>query len=88
MVLLQPACAVDAMRESPAPIRQNGFQQALSRAVSRPSFLPAPAFALRAVLGTFAEEVLSSKRVMPAKLSEAGFQWQYGELAEAIQASV
>lgn len=73
---------------APAPIRQNDFQQALSRAVSRPSFLPAPAFALRAVLGTFAEEVLSSKRVVPAKLSEAGFQWQYGELAEAIRASV
>lgn len=73
---------------APVPIRQADFQHTLSRAVSRPSFMPAPAFALRAVLGTFAEEVLSSKRVVPAKLSEAGFTWQYGELAEAIHASV
>ena len=73
---------------APQPVRQAEFQQTLSRAVNRPSFMPAPAFALRAVLGTFAEEVLSSKRVLPKRLTEAGFEWQLSELEDAIRAAI
>ena len=69
---------------APEPVRQADFQRALSRALSRPSFMPAPAFALRMVLGTFAQEVLSSKRVMPSVLTEAGFTWKWADLDAAI----
>ena len=36
------------------------------------------------VLGTFAQEVLSSKRVMPSVLTEAGFTWKLADLDAAI----
>ena len=69
---------------APEPVRQADFQRALSRALGRPSFMPAPAFALRVVLGTFAQEVLSSKRVIPRVLTEAGFEWKWADLDAAI----
>ena len=69
---------------APEPVRQADFQRTLSRALNRPSFMPAPAFALRMVLGTFAQEVLSSKRVMPSVLTEAGFSWKWADLDAAI----
>ena len=57
---------------------------ALGVALGAPSVLPAPAFALRLVLGTFAEEVLSSKRVHPAALLEAGYQHVHPGLGAAL----
>lgn len=69
---------------APEPIRQAAFQKALGRALNRPSFMPAPAFALRMVLGTFAQEVLSSKRVIPRVLTDAGFEWKWADLDAAL----
>jgi len=69
---------------APDPIRQAAFQKALGRALNRPSFMPAPAFALRMVLGTFAQEVLSSKRVLPKVLTDAGFVWKWADLDAAL----
>jgi uncharacterized protein (TIGR01777 family) len=69
---------------APAPVRQRDFAAALGVALGAPSVLPAPAFALRLVLGTFAEEVLSSKRVHPAALLEAGYQHVHPGLGAAL----
>ena len=73
---------------APEPIRQAKFQKTLGKIVGRPSFMPAPAFAVRAILGTFAQEVLSSKRVVPSKLKEAGFTWELDDLQDALKASL
>jgi uncharacterized protein (TIGR01777 family) len=73
---------------APTPIRQSEFQRTLGRVLSRPAFLPAPAFVLRLILGTFAEEVLASKRVVPTALSEAGFTWAVPNLEDALARSV
>ncbi len=70
---------------SPEPIRQVDFNRVLCRVVNRPSFVPAPAFALRLILGTFATEVLGSKRVIPVVLSSTGFTWSHSDLEEAIR---
>ncbi len=73
---------------SPNPIRQHDFQRVLSRVLSRPSFMPAPSFALKMVLGTFAQEVLSSKRVIPAKLKNAGYQFSEVELEDVLRVAL
>ena len=65
---------------SPNPIRQADFQKELCRALHRPAWMPAPAFAVRLLLGRFADEVLSSKRVEPKALKNAGFAWSQPEL--------
>ena len=69
---------------SPNPVRNRDFAKALGRALSRPAFLPAPAFALRLVLGEFAEVVLTGQKVLPAKLLAAGFQFLFPTIDQAL----
>lgn len=75
---------------SPNPVPNRGFVSALGRAMSRPAILPAPAFALKAILGgEFAEQVLlASQRVVPTVLEQSGFEFVDGELDSALDAVV
>jgi uncharacterized protein len=47
-----------------------------------------PAPALRLALGEFAESVLGSRRMVPAKLLESGFTFAFPGIDEAIQAGL
>jgi len=70
---------------APEPVRNTDFTKALGTAVHRPAVLPAPAFALRLALGGFADEsALVSQRVLPARLTEAGFGFGHRELGGAL----
>lgn len=71
---------------SPNPVRNWDFAKALGRALGRPSFLTAPAFMLRLVLGELSEAVLTSQRMMPGKLPAAGFEFRYPTLEQALAA--
>lgn len=72
---------------APAPVTNRGFSTALGRALHRPSFMPAPAFALRIAVGRMAGPLLlSSQRVIPARAQEAGFAFTYPTLPEALHA--
>jgi uncharacterized protein len=68
---------------SPEPTRNADLMKALAQAVHRPGFVPAPRFAMRIVLGEFANETLASQRVDPGKLRAAGFRWEHDTLAKA-----
>jgi len=68
---------------APQPTRNADLTRAVGAALHRPALLPAPAFALRLVLGEFAGEVLSSQRMLPARLLEAGFQVHHQTPAQA-----
>ncbi|GAA3625741.1 TIGR01777 family oxidoreductase [Kineosporia mesophila] len=67
----------------PEPARNVDVMKAVAGALHRPALVPAPAFALKAVLGEFAGEVLASQRVDPGKLRAAGFRWEHDTLAKA-----
>ena len=69
---------------SPNPVTNHEFTAALARTLHRPAVFPAPAFALKLVLGGFSSEVLGSKRVIPQALQDAGFAWDYPHLTEAL----
>jgi uncharacterized protein (TIGR01777 family) len=60
------------------------LSRAIGAALRRPSFMPAPAFALRIVLGEFAESVLASQRVLPAVAQANGFHWAHPQLEAAV----
>ena len=70
---------------SPQPVRQREFASVLGKVVHRPSFLPAPEFALRLAQGEFADELVFSKRVMPAHLMDMGFHFDHVELESAFR---
>jgi NAD dependent epimerase/dehydratase family enzyme len=56
--------------------------------MKRPAIFPAPAFALRAVLGGFSTEVLGSKKVIPQVLIDNKFEFAYPHVSAALTALV
>ncbi len=60
------------------------FVQALGHAVSRPAIAPVPPPALRLIIGEFADAVLASQLILPAKAADLGFQWRHESLEEAM----
>lgn len=73
---------------TPNPVTNKEFTAALAHALKRPAFFPAPAFALRAVLGGFSSEVLGSKKVIPKVLMDNGFDFEYPFVSNALTALV
>jgi uncharacterized protein len=69
----------------PEPARQYTVVRALARALHRPALLPAPGFALRAVLGEFAGDVLSGQYVVPQRLLDTGFSFRHADLDAAAR---
>jgi uncharacterized protein (TIGR01777 family) len=69
---------------SPNPVTNQQFTAALARTLKRPAFFPAPAFALRAVLGGFSTEILGSKKVIPKVLQDNDFEFDYPHLLAAL----
>ena len=70
---------------APNPVTNQEFTAALARALKRPALIPAPAFALKIVLGGFSVEVLGSKRVMPQVLTDNGFTFDYPHIGAALE---
>ena len=70
---------------SPNPVLNRELAKTLGRTLSRPSFLKAPAFIIRLVLGEFGSVVLEGQRVIPSKLLEHGFLFQYPEITGALK---
>ena len=74
---------------APFPVTNAEFTRVLARVLARPALFPAPAFALRLLLGQMADELLlASTRVVPRKLKEAGFQYRHPDLEGALKAAL
>jgi uncharacterized protein (TIGR01777 family) len=76
--------AVNAV--APEPVTNREFTRTLGRVLHRPTILPAPAFALRLLLGEMAEELfLASTRAVPARLRRHGFTFRHPQLEGALR---
>ena len=72
---------------SPQPVTNADFTKILAAALRRPALFPAPAFALRLILGEMADALLlSSQRVLPAQLQKVNYQFAHPDLAGALAA--
>ena len=70
---------------APNPVTNAEFAQTLGRVLRKPALVPAPAFALRTVLGEMADALVTGQRVLPAKASELGFGFSYPLLEPALR---
>jgi uncharacterized protein (TIGR01777 family) len=71
---------------APEPVPNREFARELGRAMHRPSFMPAPAFALRLVLGEMADALLlAGQRAVPRKAEDLGFAFRYSHLPQALR---
>jgi hypothetical protein len=72
---------------APRPVTNREFTETLGKALSRPTPLPVPAFALRlAVGGEMADALLlSSARVVPKRLIDTGYTFLSPELEPTLR---
>jgi uncharacterized protein (TIGR01777 family) len=73
---------------APNPVRYRELAKTLGEVLSRPSFMPAPAFMIRLAMGEFGDVFLGSQRTIPDRLLKHGFVFQYPDIKGAIQAVV
>jgi len=85
---IQTPAATGALNATaPNPVTNADFARALGRTMRRPAFMPAPAFALRLMLGEMADALLlSGQRAVPAKAERFGFAFRYPRLDQALAA--
>ena len=69
---------------APHPVTNAEFAHTLGRQLNRPSFVPAPAFALRTLFGEMATILLDGQRAVSQRLSQLGFDFEFPELGPAL----
>ena len=65
--------------------RERDVAREIGRVLHRPAMFPAPAFALRLVLGKEAQLLLHGRRAQPAKALAYGYRFRLGGLHEALE---
>lgn len=71
---------------SPNPVTNAEFSKVLGKVMKRPSFMPAPAFALRLLMGELADALLlNGQRMLPQHLEKIGYQFAYPDLEDALR---
>jgi uncharacterized protein len=72
---------------APQAVTNHEYTKTLGKVLGRPTVFPMPAFAARLAFGEMADALLlASARVVPEKLKEAGYVFQYPELEPALRA--
>lgn len=69
---------------SPDTVTMKEFVHTLGEVLNRPTFFKAPEFAVKMVLGEASQPLLQSLRVQPQKLQQAGFEFRFKHLDEAL----
>jgi uncharacterized protein (TIGR01777 family) len=69
---------------APEGVTMGTLASSIGRVLRRPSWIPVPSFVLKLLLGEMSEVVLEGARVLPQKLSRAGFQFQFPDLKSAL----
>lgn len=71
---------------APDPVTNREYTKVLGSVLGRPTLIPVPAFVVRLALGEMADELLlSSTRVIPAKLQKAGYPFRFAALEPALR---
>ena len=71
---------------TPNPVTNEEFTKTLGDVLYRPTFLPLPEFAVSMIMGEMGDELLlTSERVVPQRLLNAGFKFEYPELKHAVE---
>lgn len=71
---------------APHPVRNREFTKVLSEVLGKPIVMPlVPSFMLRLFFGEFANVILKGQRVVPRKLLDNGFHFEFPTIKEAMQ---
>jgi len=71
---------------APNPVRNREMSKILGEVLHRPTVLPSvPGFILRLRVGEFASALLEGQKVLPEKLLEAGYDFRFSRMEEALK---
>ncbi|HEX9074415.1 MAG TPA: TIGR01777 family oxidoreductase [Anaerolineae bacterium] len=71
---------------APDPRTNADFGRIISRTLHRPYWFPVPAFFMHLVFGELGDKLLlGSQRVLPQRLQENGFKFQFGDAESALR---
>lgn len=71
---------------APNPLTNREFAKVVGEVLHRPAFLPAPAIAMRALLGEMADILLTGQKAVPHRLEQLGFTFKYPTAEAALGA--
>ncbi len=69
---------------APHPVTNGEFTRTLAAGLHRPALLPLPGWLLKPLLGEMSELLLGSQKVLPQRLLESGYIFQYSYLDDAL----
>ena len=72
---------------APTPTTNRGLTKALGEYLNRPTLLPLPAFILKLLLGEGASILTEGQSVLPKRLLESGFVFEYPTIESALKSS-
>jgi uncharacterized protein len=85
-VLNRPELSGPINVTSPNPVTNKEYTNALGSVLFRPAFAPVPTLAVKLMFGEMADAMLlASAKVLPVRLQESGFRFQYPELKPALK---
>lgn len=70
---------------APEPVTNKAFGQVLGKVMKRPAVMPAPAFAFKAAFGEASTVLLDGQRVVPQRLLDLGFTFQFPGAEAALR---
>ncbi|HEY3312106.1 MAG TPA: TIGR01777 family oxidoreductase [Anaerolineales bacterium] len=69
---------------APQPVSSAVFMRSLAKALGRPYWMPAPAFALKLILGEMSSMLLEGQYVLPQHLLDLGFVFKFTDVERAF----
>ena len=70
---------------APGAVRQGEFARVLGRVLGRPAFMPMPGFAMRLLIGEFADGIIHGPQMSSGKALESGYTFKFPELEPALR---
>ncbi|MBK24849.1 MAG: TIGR01777 family protein [Halobacteriovorax sp.] len=70
---------------APHSVTNATFTKTLGRILSRPTLFPVPSFVLKTLFGDMSTILLDSQKVVPRRLEEKGFKFEFSTLPEALE---
>ncbi|EGT3626380.1 TIGR01777 family protein [Morganella morganii] len=83
-LLTQEHCKGVFNATAPNPVSNAVFTKALGKALNRPALITTPPLALRLAMGEMSELLTEGQFVYPKRALEAGFQFQFSDLDNAL----
>lgn len=69
---------------APNPVRMEDLAKVIGYVLHRPTYFAVPEFMLKAVMGEAATEITKSQKVVPERLLQMGFKYQFTNIESAV----